>query len=106
MPPESVFQSAKMPNPGGRKKFHRAWNKTRPPALGKAFGGTQIFTGIWARCAGETRMSQKPERTAPMHNHSPAGKDQPTLSRDVRSKIGQQLRAMYDDVVSQGVPDR
>ncbi len=28
------------------------------------------------------------------------------LGRDVQSKIGQQLRAMYDDVVSQGVPDR
>lgn len=28
------------------------------------------------------------------------------LGRDVQSKIGQQLRSMYDDVVSQGVPDR
>ena len=28
------------------------------------------------------------------------------LGRDVQSKIGQQLRAMYDDVLSQGVPDR
>jgi len=28
------------------------------------------------------------------------------LGRDVQSKIGQQLRAMYDDVVSDGVPDR
>ena len=28
------------------------------------------------------------------------------LGRDVQSKIGQQLRAMYDDVVSAGVPDR
>jgi len=28
------------------------------------------------------------------------------LGRDVQSKIGEQLRAMYDDVVSQGVPDR
>lgn len=29
-----------------------------------------------------------------------------TLGRDIQSKIGDQLRAMYDDVVSQGVPDR
>jgi hypothetical protein len=29
-----------------------------------------------------------------------------TLGRDVQSKIGDQLRAMYDDVVNQGVPDR
>jgi Anti-sigma factor NepR len=28
------------------------------------------------------------------------------LGRDVQSKIGQELRAMYDDVLSQGVPDR
>ncbi|WP_425514896.1 NepR family anti-sigma factor [Ancylobacter lacus] len=28
------------------------------------------------------------------------------MSRDVQSKIGQHLRAMYDDVVRQGVPDR
>jgi hypothetical protein len=30
----------------------------------------------------------------------------PSLGRDVQTKIGQQLRAMYDDVVSQGVPER
>ncbi len=28
------------------------------------------------------------------------------LSRDVQTRLGQQLRAMYDDVVGQGVPDR
>lgn len=28
------------------------------------------------------------------------------LSTDVQRKIGQQLRAMYDDVVNQGVPGR
>ena len=28
------------------------------------------------------------------------------LGRDVQSKIGQQLRTMYDNVVSEGVPDR
>lgn len=28
------------------------------------------------------------------------------LSREVQQKIGSQLRAMYDDVVSEGVPDR
>jgi hypothetical protein len=29
-----------------------------------------------------------------------------SLGRDIQSKIGEQLRSMYDDVVSQGVPDR
>lgn len=28
------------------------------------------------------------------------------LGRDIQGKIGQQLRAMYDDVVKEGVPDR
>jgi hypothetical protein len=39
---------------------------------------------------------------ARMKNTSSSGR----LSRDVQSKIGQQLRAMYDDVVKEGVPDR
>ena len=34
-----------------------------------------------------------------MHNDA-------TLGREIQSKIGEQLRAVYDDVVSQGVPDR
>jgi hypothetical protein len=41
--------------------------------------------------------------------HSPSAKpDKPNarLGRDVQTKIGQQLRAMYDEVVSEGVPDR
>lgn len=28
------------------------------------------------------------------------------LSKELQQKIGHQLRAMYDDVVRQGVPDR
>ena len=32
--------------------------------------------------------------------------DDAALGKDIQSKIGEQLRAMYDDVVSQGVPDR
>ena len=30
----------------------------------------------------------------------------PKVARDIQSRIGQQLREMYDDVVKQGVPDR
>lgn len=29
-----------------------------------------------------------------------------SLGRDIQSKIGEQLRALYDDVINQGVPDR
>ncbi|MBS0248521.1 MAG: hypothetical protein JSR61_18040 [Proteobacteria bacterium] len=28
------------------------------------------------------------------------------LGREVQARLGQQLRAVYDDVVNQGVPDR
>jgi hypothetical protein len=28
------------------------------------------------------------------------------LGREVQARLGQQLRSMYDEVVSQGVPDR
>ena len=34
------------------------------------------------------------------------GKPDAKLSREIQAKIGQQLRAMYDDVLNQGVPDR
>lgn len=28
------------------------------------------------------------------------------LNREIQAKIGQQLRALYDDIVQEGVPDR
>jgi hypothetical protein len=37
-------------------------------------------------------------------NNSPSKSG--SLDKEVQTKIGQQLRAMYDDVVRQGVPDR
>lgn len=39
---------------------------------------------------------------------SSSPESQPTgrLGRDVQAKIGSQLRALYDEVVKEGVPDR
>jgi anti-sigma factor NepR-like protein len=37
---------------------------------------------------------------------STPGKTDAKLGRDIQAKIGQQLRALYDEVVNQGVPDR
>jgi hypothetical protein len=37
---------------------------------------------------------------------SAGGGSSGSLDKETQSKIGQQLRAMYDDVVRQGVPDR
>jgi Anti-sigma factor NepR len=44
-----------------------------------------------------------------MNTTSPTSSSQRThgrLGRDVQAKIGHQLRAIYDDVVKEGVPDR
>lgn len=41
-----------------------------------------------------------------MHVRTNAAKTGPALNRDIQVKIGQQLRAAYDDIVDQGVPDR
>lgn len=43
--------------------------------------------------------------TAATRNKKPNAKPA-KLGRDVQARLGQQLRAMYDDVVNQGVPDR
>ena len=44
------------------------------------------------------------------HMSEPSDKKKSTkasrLDRGTRAKLGQQLRAMYDEVVSQGVPNR
>lgn len=48
---------------------------------------------------------QKPMETAATRDkkeHTKPAK----LGREVQARLGQQLRAMYDDVVNQGVPDR
>ena len=48
----------------------------------------------------------KPNRPGQMQTEMTQRKSRGRLGRDVQSKIGQQLRAMYDDVVNAGVPDR
>jgi hypothetical protein len=40
-------------------------------------------------------------------NRSKKGPPKPAkLSREVQARLGQQLRAMYDEVLNEGVPDR
>jgi hypothetical protein len=48
----------------------------------------------------------KPGRPEQMQTEVTQRKPRGRLGRDVQNKIGQQLRAMYDDVVNAGVPDR
>ena len=48
--------------------------------------------------------SEKPENSMGTPVTSPT-KPTARLGREVQAKIGQQLRAVYDDVVNQGVPN-
>jgi hypothetical protein len=50
------------------------------------------------------RKPPRPEGT--MQVRPASVKSGPSLNREIQTKIGQQLRAIYDDVVDQGVPDR
>ena len=49
---------------------------------------------------------KRAESRSPPQAQEPARETEPSLGGDIRGKIGQQLRDMYDDVVAQGVPDR
>lgn len=50
-------------------------------------------------------LGEKTGRAMKDLSNKPSGK-QGGLNAEIQSRIGHQLRAMYDDVVRQGVPDR
>jgi hypothetical protein len=50
------------------------------------------------------RKSLRPEGLVQVRAAS--ARPDPALNREIQTKIGQQLRAIYDDIVDQGVPDR
>jgi hypothetical protein len=49
---------------------------------------------------------RKAPRAQPYLDVELAPKSTARLGPDIKARIGQQLRAMYSDVVNQGVPDR
>jgi Anti-sigma factor NepR len=49
---------------------------------------------------------RKAPRAQPYVDLELAPKSTVKLGPDIKARIGQQLRAMYSDVVNQGVPDR
>lgn len=50
-------------------------------------------------------VAEKPENQSPMARPAATPhKPEARLGREVQARIGQQLRAMYNDVVNQGVP--
>jgi hypothetical protein len=58
------------------------------------------------QAAAESAEADKPEVQDGMGRTLVPRKAEVRLGREVQVRIGQQLRAMYDDVVNQGVPDR
>ena len=52
------------------------------------------------------KPGQKGSVAAPMQVASPEKKKRTSLNREIQLKIGQQLRASYNEVVEQGVPSR
>jgi Anti-sigma factor NepR len=75
--------------------------------------GTSYLTVPGSGTGGENcKMRQrKPSRPAgsAMDNpflQSASSRTQGRLGRDIQAKIGSQLRAIYDDVVQEGVPER
>jgi hypothetical protein len=49
---------------------------------------------------------QKQMETAATNRNKKAAPKPAKLSREVQARLGQQLRAMYDEVLNEGVPDR
>jgi Anti-sigma factor NepR len=49
-------------------------------------------------------VADKPESQDPMASPATTTHKEARLGREVQARIGQQLRAMYNDVVNQGVP--
>lgn len=48
--------------------------------------------------------AEKPEMDDPMARVATHAKPEARLGREVQARIGQQLRAIYNDVINQGVP--
>jgi hypothetical protein len=49
-------------------------------------------------------VADKPESQDPMARPATTSHKEARLGREVQARIGQQLRAMYNDFVNQGVP--
>ena len=54
----------------------------------------------------ENNRTGKPGSPMQINNSGTAAPRHGKLGKETQSRIGQQLRAMYDEVVQQGVPDR
>ena len=70
--------------------------------------GSVSGKGLWGPQMNDREKpvgQQKPMETPAAHGKKSEVKPA-KLGREVQARLGQQLRAMYDDVLNQGVPDR
>ena len=73
----------------------------------KGIAGARPGLGSWGRTMNERKpVGQQDPMEATAARSKKVNAKPAKLGRDVQARLGQQLRAMYDDVVSQGVPDR
>src|SRR5262249_6964037 len=94
-----------------RKKVPFPWNHLPTNGFCHRPGGNRASTpkglGSWGGTMNERKPvgQQNPMETAAARNKKLNAKPA-KLGRDVQARLGQQLRAMYDEVVNQGVPER
>lgn len=82
----------------------RFFQRLRLLAMGTRICCVSCVKMGWGKHEMNKQKSSGPQ--APMDTETTPRKTSAKLGRDVQAKIGQQLRAMYDDVLKQGVPDR
>ena len=65
-----------------------------------------IFRQAAAVTIGNRLMTDRKPPKQRLPRRSAGDAKPPRLGRDIQVRIGDKLRAMYDDIVDQGVPDR
>jgi hypothetical protein len=92
-------------NYGGRQRVSAQWDdRGRVGKMGEG-GEEDDMKHRKANLEPLEPVVDKPESQDPMGRTTTSQKPEARLGREVQARIGQQLRAMYNDVVSQGVPD-
>jgi Anti-sigma factor NepR len=93
----------------GRHLVEMFRREDAPHRIRGAIVAASEFQIVKSDCAGRFEKGMRKRRAPqaqPYVNVALATKSTVRLGADIKARIGQQLRAMYSDVVDQGVPDR
>lgn len=69
-------------------------------------GSDKVLWGLQQMNDREKPVGQQKPMETPATRTKKSEAKPAKLGREVQARLGQQLRAMYDDVLNQGVPDR